>query len=249
MGLKKKIDPKTVKQYEPINGSAASEDVLSDVPQKEWALYGKLQNFYYKLGLWVARNTCAVVLASILVVLVFALGLSGFTVVTDPVELWCARHYFFFLIPTIFFSSRSSENSITRQQKNYFDESFGPFYRTEQLILSPLNLSTTAVQKDYVQLLFEIEAGVAQLVFFFPFSWLVLFIPAVVERCAQRERLQSRYDVLQAPRPRVRMRRLLAHGLLAVRCRKVFDGRSSGRLVGPFHRTFGRGLFLFNALP
>ena len=103
MGLKKKIDPKTVKQYEPINGSAASEDVLSDVPQKEWALYGKLQNFYYKLGLWVARNTCAVVLASILVVLVFALGLSGFTVVTDPVELWCARHYFFFLIPTIFF--------------------------------------------------------------------------------------------------------------------------------------------------
>jgi len=82
------------KQYESLNSSVPKEDI-ADAPQKEWALYKKLQNFYYKLGLWVARNTCVVILASILVVFVFALGLSGFTVVTDPVELWCAPHCIF----------------------------------------------------------------------------------------------------------------------------------------------------------
>lgn len=39
-------------------------------------------------------------------------------VITDPVELW------------------SPPESEARLQKNYFDEKFGPFYRSEQLIIT-----------------------------------------------------------------------------------------------------------------
>lgn len=46
-------------------------------------------------------------------------------IITDPVELW------------------SSPSSRARQEKNYFDSRFGPFFRTEQLIITtPLNKSS-----------------------------------------------------------------------------------------------------------
>ncbi|WP_411025072.1 hypothetical protein, partial [Salmonella sp. s54836] len=50
-------------------------------------------------------------------------------ITTDPVKLW------------------SSPDSIARQGKDYFDNHFGPFYRTEMLILRandfhPYNYST-----------------------------------------------------------------------------------------------------------
>ncbi|CAI8031991.1 NPC intracellular cholesterol transporter 1 [Geodia barretti] len=44
-------------------------------------------------------------------------GLFFFTVTTDPVELW------------------SAPNSRARLEKNYFDENFGPFFRTEQILV------------------------------------------------------------------------------------------------------------------
>ena len=44
-----------------------------------------------------------------------------FRVTTDPVELW------------------SSPTSRARIEKNYFDQHFGGFYRTEQLIIRPTN--------------------------------------------------------------------------------------------------------------
>ncbi|KAM7541010.1 hypothetical protein Aperf_G00000046447 [Anoplocephala perfoliata] len=48
-------------------------------------------------------------------------GFLRFRVTTDPVDLW------------------SDPNSRARLEKDYFDEHFGPFYRTEQIILRPVN--------------------------------------------------------------------------------------------------------------
>ena len=55
------------------------------------------------------------------------MGLSGTSAVLNRPVVACV------LLPNL---RRSAPDSVTRQQKNYFDESFGPFYRTEQVIIS-----------------------------------------------------------------------------------------------------------------
>lgn len=61
-------------------------------------------------------------------VIVVGLGVGIFfiQITTDPVELWAGPH------------SRS------RQEKDYFDKTFGPFYRTAQIYIKPL-------KTDYVR--------------------------------------------------------------------------------------------------
>ena len=57
--------------------------------------------------------------------LILSVGtLTHFQTMTDPVSLW------------------SSTNSRARLEKNFFDENFGPFYRTEQIIIRPTNQTT-----------------------------------------------------------------------------------------------------------
>lgn len=55
------------------------------------------------------------------IVLSLSVGIYFIEITTDPVELWAAPH------------SRS------RQEKDYFDNTFGPFYRTAQIFIKPRN--------------------------------------------------------------------------------------------------------------
>lgn len=65
-----------------------------------------------------------VIVGSLVLVVASSGGLVYMRITTDPVELW------------------SSPDSQARQEKDYFDSHFGPFFRTVQLIItSPLNLS------------------------------------------------------------------------------------------------------------
>ena len=61
----------------------------------------------------------------------FALGLSTgimwLEVTTDPIELW------------------ASPSSRSRIEKDFFDETFRPFYRTEQLIIKAKDLDTVSL--------------------------------------------------------------------------------------------------------
>lgn len=59
-----------------------------------------------------------VILGSLLLVVAFSYGLRYMRITTDPVELW------------------SSPASQARQEKDYFDSHFGPFFRTAQLIIT-----------------------------------------------------------------------------------------------------------------
>ena len=77
-----------------------------------------LQNLFHKWGSLCAFNPWKVILGSLVFVLVLSLGLLKFTIVTDPVDLW------------------ASTDSKARLEKQYFDENFAPFYRTEQVILT-----------------------------------------------------------------------------------------------------------------
>uniref|UniRef100_A0A3Q2Y502 NPC1 like intracellular cholesterol transporter 1 n=1 Tax=Hippocampus comes TaxID=109280 RepID=A0A3Q2Y502_HIPCM len=63
-------------------------------------------------------GTFMVLLVSAVVVLGFGTGLMFIELTTDPVELW------------------SAPNSRARQEKDFHDKHFGPFFRTNQLILT-----------------------------------------------------------------------------------------------------------------
>lgn len=63
-----------------------------------------------------------ILVGSLVLVAASSGGLFYMRIITDPVELW------------------SSPTSQARQEKNYFDSHFGPFFRTAQLIITtPLN--------------------------------------------------------------------------------------------------------------
>ncbi|XP_053383047.1 NPC intracellular cholesterol transporter 1-like [Mercenaria mercenaria] len=65
-----------------------------------------------------ARYPLIVLLVTIIIFGSLAGGIARYDVTTDPVKLW------------------SSPESTARTQKAYFDKHFGPFYRTEQLIIT-----------------------------------------------------------------------------------------------------------------
>uniref|UniRef100_A0AAQ5YGY8 SSD domain-containing protein n=1 Tax=Amphiprion ocellaris TaxID=80972 RepID=A0AAQ5YGY8_AMPOC len=73
-------------------------------------------------GSFCVQHPFLVILSSLMVIGASSGGLAYMRITTDPVELW------------------SSPTSQAREEKNYFDSHFGPFFRTAQLIITtPLN--------------------------------------------------------------------------------------------------------------
>ncbi|KAL4217752.1 NPC intracellular cholesterol transporter 1 [Mactra antiquata] len=77
-----------------------------------------LNTGFTKWGTLCAKYPVIFLLLSVIVFGSLAGGIAKYDVTTDPVKLW------------------SSPESTARQQKDYFDSHFGPFYRTEQLIIT-----------------------------------------------------------------------------------------------------------------
>ncbi|KIO31040.1 glycoside hydrolase family 61 protein [Tulasnella calospora MUT 4182] len=78
----------------------------------------RIRRFFYRLGSLCASYPWLTLAAASVFVAVLNLGWTRFAVEVDPVRLWVP--------PT----------SETKLQKEYFDEHFGPFYRTEQIFIS-----------------------------------------------------------------------------------------------------------------
>ncbi|XP_048363973.1 NPC intracellular cholesterol transporter 1 [Sphaerodactylus townsendi] len=68
-------------------------------------------------GAFCVRNPRPVIVFSLVIIAMCSSGLAFVKVTTNPIDLW------------------SSPSSQTRKEKNYFDTHFGPFFRTEQLII------------------------------------------------------------------------------------------------------------------
>ncbi|KAM4617005.1 NPC1-like intracellular cholesterol transporter 1 [Polymixia lowei] len=77
-----------------------------------------LGSLFRTWGTLMASHPLKVLLASAIVVAVFATGLMNIELTTDPVELW------------------SAPNSRARKEKDFHDKYFDPFFRTNQLILT-----------------------------------------------------------------------------------------------------------------
>lgn len=73
---------------------------------------------FQRWGTWVASWPLTVLAVSVAVVVALAAGLVFTELTTDPVELW------------------SAPNSQARKEKAFHDQHFGPFFRTNQVILT-----------------------------------------------------------------------------------------------------------------
>lgn len=83
-----------------------------------------LRVLFSSWGSMCVRHPLTVILTSVVLVSICSAGLTYMRITTNPVELW------------------SSPSSRARQEKDYFDQHFGPFFRTEQLIITtPVNAS------------------------------------------------------------------------------------------------------------
>ncbi|XP_029561154.1 NPC intracellular cholesterol transporter 1 [Salmo trutta] len=85
-----------------------------------------LRYLFTRWGSFCVRQPLMVILGSLIIVAVCSGGLVYMKITTDPVELW------------------SSPSSQARQEKDYFDSHFGPFFRAEQLII------TTTLQSESI---------------------------------------------------------------------------------------------------
>ncbi|XP_010765957.1 NPC intracellular cholesterol transporter 1 [Notothenia coriiceps] len=77
-----------------------------------------LRTLFTSWGSFCVRYPSVVILGSLILVVASSGGLIYMRITTDPVELW------------------SSPSSQARQEKDYFDSHFGPFFRTAQLIIT-----------------------------------------------------------------------------------------------------------------
>ncbi|XP_035780137.1 NPC intracellular cholesterol transporter 1 homolog 1b-like [Anopheles albimanus] len=78
-----------------------------------------LGTFFTRWGTFCARHPALVLAICSWVIGGLAFGIQYLIITTDPVELWAAP------------------DSRSRQEKDYFDSRFSPFYRTEQIFIKP----------------------------------------------------------------------------------------------------------------
>ncbi|KAL5968171.1 NPC intracellular cholesterol transporter 1 [Taenia solium] len=108
---------------------------------------------FARQGALVARFPRMTLLLTVTLLAVACCGFLRFRVTTDPVELW------------------SDPNSRARLEKAYFDEHFGPFYRTEQIIIRPVNATPyvrnnhtfgTVFDKDFLKSVLDLQTQVTR---------------------------------------------------------------------------------------
>ncbi|KAF2795418.1 multidrug efflux transporter AcrB transmembrane domain-containing protein [Melanomma pulvis-pyrius CBS 109.77] len=90
---------------------------MLDRPMKHYFINTWCDRMFNRLGYVCARFPVITIFISILVVALMSLGWMNFEIETDPVRLWV------------------SPDSAAAQEKNFFDEKFGPFFRAEQAFL------------------------------------------------------------------------------------------------------------------
>ncbi|KAF1850178.1 multidrug efflux transporter AcrB transmembrane domain-containing protein [Cucurbitaria berberidis CBS 394.84] len=90
---------------------------MLDRPTKHYFINTWCDRMFSRLGYVCARFPVITIVTSVIVVALMSLGWMRFEVETDPVRLWV------------------SPDSAAAQEKAFFDEKFGPFFRAEQAFL------------------------------------------------------------------------------------------------------------------
>lgn len=101
-----------------LGRGASLLDPIDTVQPRQYPLNNILRRAFYKLGLFTASSPFLTFATVFLFIGLLNIGWKKFEIETDPVRLWV------------------SPASESKQQKEYFDEKFGPFYRTEQIFVT-----------------------------------------------------------------------------------------------------------------
>ncbi|KFB38094.1 AGAP000579-PA-like protein [Anopheles sinensis] len=108
--------------YSLLTPRQAQRRPMSDFPKTLGGFPGVnrfLVMFFRRWGTFCARNPVLVLAICSWIIAGLAFGIQYLIITTDPVELWAAP------------------DSRSRQEKDYFDQRFSPFYRTEQIFIKP----------------------------------------------------------------------------------------------------------------
>ncbi|XP_072289389.1 NPC1-like intracellular cholesterol transporter 1 [Eucyclogobius newberryi] len=159
--------PKTEKKKKDLNSNDVSQRPIhpSEVTctdKNSLVAHAFLSSIFQFWGKLMATYPLTVLLVSAVAVAAFAAGLKHIELTTDPVDLW------------------SAPNSRARQEKDFHDSNFGPFFRTNQLILTAPNRKghiydsllfgrqnfSGIVSKDLILELLELQTRIRDIEFF-----------------------------------------------------------------------------------
>jgi Niemann-Pick C1 protein len=144
-----------------LGRGASLLDPIETVQPRQYRLNNILRKAFYHLGLFASNHPWLMFSAVFTAIGLLNIGWERFTVETDPVRLWVAP------------------DSESRLQKEYFDNHFGPFYRTEQIFVTALppatestpDVSTTTVGEkgpvltwERLKYWFDVEEEIRKLV-------------------------------------------------------------------------------------
>ena len=102
-----------------LGRGASLLDPIETLQPRQYRLNTFLRRFFYSLGATCANYPWLTFCVVFALVAFLNIGWRRFEVETDPVQLWV------------------SPWSKSKLQKDFFDDNFGPFYRTEQIFVTP----------------------------------------------------------------------------------------------------------------
>ena len=127
-----------------LGRGASLLDPMDHLQPKQNRINAALRRFFYRLGLVCARRPSETFALAAVVIAALNIGWRYFAVETDPVRLWVAP---------------SSESAT---QKQFFDDTFGPFYRTEQVFITSHN-GESPMAYDTLKWWLGVESEIADL--------------------------------------------------------------------------------------
>jgi len=127
-----------------LGRGASLLDPMDHLQPKQNKINAALRRFFYRLGLSCARRPMETFALAAVAIALLNIGWKNFKVETDPVRLWVAP---------------DSESAL---QKHYFDDTFGPFYRAEQIFVT-MKDGSTPVNHDTLDWWLGVEQEITQL--------------------------------------------------------------------------------------
>ncbi|KAF2124074.1 multidrug efflux transporter AcrB transmembrane domain-containing protein [Dothidotthia symphoricarpi CBS 119687] len=119
---------------------------MLDRPTKHYAINTWCDRMFSRLGYFCAKFPAITISTSIVFVGLLSLGWMRFEVETDPVRLWV------------------SPDSAAAQEKTFFDEKFGPFFRAEQVFLvNETSANSTVLSYETLDWWFGVESQIQRL--------------------------------------------------------------------------------------
>ncbi|KAG8678631.1 hypothetical protein FRC09_019681, partial [Ceratobasidium sp. 395] len=128
-----------------LGRGASLLEPIDSLQPRQYKLNTHLRRGCYSLGFACASHPWITFALSFAVIGILNMGWKNFQVETDPVRLWVAP------------------NSELKQQKEFFDQHFGPFYKTEQIFITDASGSGPVMTYPRLKWWLDVESEIRRL--------------------------------------------------------------------------------------